>query len=233
VAAARYDVAAGDGGRVAIVRDVHVDADTTVNVDLDTDGTALETFPAAVSGIQPHPEFVLAVVSYEPDEAVDDIITPGINLSAAFIGSGGSAQLAAMPPSAVGRTDAQWLFAWQVGTEAFVNGDVVNETVTMDTLDSHDVVFPAPPQLNVGNGKVAGTAIGSASSVSFDITTEQNQQSQTIGAVWMTRGWLDNQPDPSEAAFDTTIAAFAGSATLTVANLNVCTTTPTESVCSN
>jgi hypothetical protein len=184
VAAARYDIAATDGTRVAVVRDVNVDADTTVTVDLDTDGTALETFPVAVSGIVTKSEVPYVLVLYTPDNAVRGVISPTIGWSAEM-GSDGTAQVAAVPPSGFERTDAQ--VSYGQDADPLENR---YETAQTATLDSHDLVFLPLPQFNVGNGRVAGTAIGSAASVYFYV--DNTARSQNLGAVWMTRRWLDS-----------------------------------------
>jgi hypothetical protein len=221
VAAARYDVAAADATRLAVVRDVRVDAETTVSVDLDTDGATLETFPVAVSAV-PTSSIAFVDVLYTLDQTDADVVAPVVDLSSASLVNDGTVQLAALPPSGLERADAQSVLVFDAG-------EPEEESVQTATLDSHDVALPPLPQLNVGDGRVAGSAVGDATSVSFTISSSDGP----LGEVWMSRGWLDNQPDPTDAAFDNTIPAFDGSATLTVANLNVCTTTQTESVCAN
>jgi hypothetical protein len=223
VAAARYDIAATDGTRVAVVRDVNVDADTTVTIDLDTDGTELETFPVTVSSALPTLFQSAVTVLYVPDSTVRDVLSPTVGWVAEF-GSDGIALAAALPPSGLERTDAQLLSGLDV-----LEGTV--ETAQTASLDSHNLQFLPLPQFNVGNGRLAGAAIGSASTVAFTIV--DTALNQSLGAVWMTRRWLDSTSNPSEAAFDNSFPAFYAPTTEVVVNLWVCQQANTETVCAN
>jgi hypothetical protein len=220
VAQGRYDIAAADGARLAVVRDVTVDADTTTNVDLTTDSQPLETFPVTVSGGSGS---IGAWVRFIPDQTVDDVVSPIVDLPGVAVVTGLPAQLVAVPPSAVERTDTQWLLVDELGVTGDSSNPFVETTVQTTTLDSHDLVLPPVPQLNFGFGRVAGTAIGEAASVSFLANVNTS--------VWMTRGWLDRQPNPSLAAFDDSFPAIGSTnGPAYVSDLTLYQVTPAETI---